>query len=516
MKVSELCAAAVIAAALTTPSLASAEGVTLSADAFTRASSSSSNYGRKKQIWVQGPASSGVEQRSYLRFDLGSLPFGTVGSDVAKATLVLGVGKVRSAGSFEVFRVLGSDPDEWSELGVTAANAPPLAASPEASGIAVAPADRSGFKTVDVTALVRDWLDGALPNNGVALVPDGSAVWAAFDSKETTATAHYAKLDITLGAVSSFSGPLEGDVTGGQTTTRVSRINGSPLAPLSSVSAGQVLTFSGAGWGPGNVVTSLLGGLGLSLSASDGNITIGIPAGGVTNELLANPAFDVVPGLGLSGGDEVPLGGTLSLANTGLLSLSTLAPLSVTGGQNPSLTLTGLVPVSNGGTGANSASGALAALGGAARGANSDITSMTGLTAVNANILTVLSSLPVYITPSGALGVVGSAERFKDEIADMGDSTQGLMQLRPVRFRYKPDIDPSRQEQFGLVAEEVARVYPDLVAYDDAGHALTVRYQALTPMLLNEVQRQARTIAEQDEQLKQLSARLERVEARLD
>jgi hypothetical protein len=134
---------------------------------------------------------------------------------------------------------------------------------------------------------------------------------------------------------------------------------------------------------------------------------------------------------------------------------------------------------------------------------------MTGLTAVNANILTVLTSLPVYITPSGALGVVGSSARFKDGVVDMGDATQGLMSLRPVRFRYKPGIDPSGLEQYGLVAEEVARVYPDLVAYDAEGQPLTVRYQALTPMLLNEVQRQARQISEQRRQLAEQEARLQ-------
>jgi hypothetical protein len=500
---------------LLVPAGAWAESATLAADAYVSAASPASNYGKRKQLWVQGPAAGETAQSAYLLFDLSSLPFGTVGSDVAKATLVLGVGKVRSAGSFDVVRVVGAGAGEWSESVLSAANAPSLSSTPEVAGVAVAGGDKSSFKALDLTPLVRDWLDGALPNNGVALVPNGSSLSATFDSKETTSTAHYARLEIALGAVSSFSGPLDGDVTGGQTSTRVSRINGSPLGSLNGVGTGQVLTFLGSGWGPGNVVSSLLGGLGLSLSASNGDITIGIPLGGLTNDLLANPGFNLLTGTGLGGGGTIPLGGTLSLVNTGLLSLGALSPLSVSGGQNPSISLSGLVPVGNGGTGASSAAAALANLGGAARGANSDITSLSALSGVNANILTVLTSLPVYITPSGALGVVGSSARFKEGVVDMGDATKGLLDLRPVRFRYKQGIDAAGLEQYGLVAEEVAQVYPDLVAYDTDGQPLTVRYQALTPMLLNEVQRQARQIAEQEARLQRQAKQLDILAARL-
>jgi hypothetical protein len=180
------------------------------------------------------------------------------------------------------------------------------------------------------------------------------------------------------------------------------------------------------------------------------------------------------------------LGGAARGANSDITSLAALStPLSV----------------AQGGTGSNSAGAALSALGGAARGANSDITSMTGLSGVNGTILSLLTSLPVYITSTGTLGVVGSSARFKHDVVDMGDSTRGLLRLRPVRFRYNQDIDPTGQEQYGLIAEEVARVYPDLVANDSKGRPLTVRYQALTPMLLNELQRQAREIADQRRQL---------------
>ena len=75
----------------------------------------------------------------------------------------------------------------------------------------------------------------------------------------------------------------------------------------------------------------------------------------------------------------------------------------------------------------------------------------------------------------------------------MGDSTSALMKLRPVTFLYKPEYDKGeRTLQYGLIAEEVAKVYPELVAYDNDGQPYTVRYQYLSTMLLNEVQKQYR------------------------
>ena len=195
----------------------------------------------------------------------------------------------------------------------------------------------------------------------------------------------------------------------------MTRINGSPLAPLSGALPGQALRFTGSSWGPGNVVTSLLGGIGLSLSATDGDITLSIPTGGITNELLANPAFSLLTGTGLGGGGQIPLGGTLSLVNTGLLSLGALSPLSVTGGQNPSISLTGLIPLGNGGTGAASASGALASLGAAARGANTDITSLSALSTP----LSVLQGGTGSNSAAAALASLGGARGANTDITSL-------------------------------------------------------------------------------------------------
>src|SRR6185295_15182779 len=90
---------------------------------------------------------------------------------------------------------------------------------------------------------------------------------------------------------------------------------------------------------------------------------------------------------------------------------------------------------------------------------------------------------------------------FKEDIQDIGDSSSALMKLRRVRFHYKQDVDPSGIEQYGLVAEEVAKVYPDLVVFDEKGEPQTVRYHFVNALLLNEVQRQARRAEAQQREI---------------
>ncbi len=114
----------------------------------------------------------------------------------------------------------------------------------------------------------------------------------------------------------------------------------------------------------------------------------------------------------------------------------------------------------------------------------------------------------VFVNGSGQLGTLTSSARFKDDIRDLGAGSEGLLKLRPVSFRYKPELDPTGLEQYGLVAEEVAQVYPDLVTCDETGQPQAVRYHFLVPMLLNEVQKDRK-------QIEDLKARLERLEALL-
>jgi trimeric autotransporter adhesin len=109
----------------------------------------------------------------------------------------------------------------------------------------------------------------------------------------------------------------------------------------------------------------------------------------------------------------------------------------------------------------------------------------------------------VFVNSSGKLGISTSSRRFKDDILDMGDASSKLFQLRPVTFFYKPQYDDgSHILQYGLIAEEVAKVYPDLVVYGTDGQPQAVRYHLLTPMLLNELQKQNKVVSAQQDIIK--------------
>jgi hypothetical protein len=111
-----------------------------------------------------------------------------------------------------------------------------------------------------------------------------------------------------------------------------------------------------------------------------------------------------------------------------------------------------------------------------------------------------LSGNAVVVTSSGQLGVAAvSSERFKTAIAPMGTNSEKLQELRPVTFKLKSDATGMRQ--YGLIAEEVAKVYPELVIRDASGRIDGVRYDELAPMLLNEVQKQQHKNAVQDEHI---------------
>jgi hypothetical protein len=117
-----------------------------------------------------------------------------------------------------------------------------------------------------------------------------------------------------------------------------------------------------------------------------------------------------------------------------------------------------------------------------------------------------ISGAAVTINNAGQLGIVASSARYKRDIADMRDSSQGLYQLRPVTFRYKQD--PQGQRQYGLIAEEVAKVYPELVTRGAKGEVESVQYHELIALLLNEVQHQQQELTELKAQNERLQAAL--------
>jgi endosialidase-like protein len=121
---------------------------------------------------------------------------------------------------------------------------------------------------------------------------------------------------------------------------------------------------------------------------------------------------------------------------------------------------------------------------------------------------TVPTGIAVVIDTDGHLGTTTSSARFKDEIKPMAKSSEAILSLTPVTFRYKKDIDPEATPQFGLVAEDVAKVDPNLVARDDSGKPYTVRYEAVNAMLLNEFLKKHRKSQEQDAAISQLKAEL--------
>lgn len=104
------------------------------------------------------------------------------------------------------------------------------------------------------------------------------------------------------------------------------------------------------------------------------------------------------------------------------------------------------------------------------------------------------NGVPVLVDTDGQLGTSNSSRRFKEDISDMGGVSSGLLRLRPLTFRYKKAYaDGSKPLDYGLIDEEVAEVYPDLVVKGADGQIETVQYQKLTPMLLNEVRSKSNT-----------------------
>jgi hypothetical protein len=136
---------------------------------------------------------------------------------------------------------------------------------------------------------------------------------------------------------------------------------------------------------------------------------------------------------------------------------------------------------------------------------------------------TVPTGVAVIVDANGHLGTTTSSARYKEAIKPMDKASETILALQPVTFRYKHELDPESVPQFGLVAEEVEKVNPALVARDADGKAYTVRYDAVNAMLLNEflkehrkVEEQGATIAQQQKQIDALTEGLQKVSAELE
>jgi hypothetical protein len=137
------------------------------------------------------------------------------------------------------------------------------------------------------------------------------------------------------------------------------------------------------------------------------------------------------------------------------------------------------------------------------------------------------SGTAVFVNASGRLGTTTSSRRFKEQISPMDRASEALFALKPVTFRYREEIDPERVPQFGLVAEDVEKINPNLVVRDKGGKAYSVRYDQVNAMLLNEFLKEHRkneqqrkdleaTIARQQKQIDALTTGLQKVSAQLE
>ncbi len=114
----------------------------------------------------------------------------------------------------------------------------------------------------------------------------------------------------------------------------------------------------------------------------------------------------------------------------------------------------------------------------------------------------------MIVDTTGHLGTVVSSQRFKETIKPMDRASEAILALKPVTFRYKKELDPDGIPQFGLVAEQVEKVNPDLVARDEQGKPYTVRYEAVNAMLLNEFLKAHLKVEEQEVSIGELRSSL--------
>jgi hypothetical protein len=240
----------------------------------------------------------------------------------------------------------------------------------------------------------------------------------------------------------------------------------------------------------------------------DGNTALGIDAlqsntngGGNTasgvNALLSNTDGDLNTAVGFN---------ALNINATGNnnIALGFSASSNITGDNN----------IDIGSTGGSGESGTIR-IGQAGSQTMTFVAGIRGATTGSAN------AIPVLIDSVGQLGTVSSSQRFKHDIKEMDKTSEGILALKPVTFHYKSD--KTNTPQFGLIAEQVAAVNPDLVVRDENGEIYTVRYEAVNAMLLNEflkehrtVQEQGATIARLQSQVEALTSGLEKVSAQLE
>jgi len=355
--------------------------------------------------------------------------------------------------------------------------------------------------------------------------------------------------DYPAGVVTSLSG-LSGDVTlapgsnvtitpTGQTLTVAA--TGGPGGVLPTGSTGQTLRNDGSQWVANSALTSngtdvgMTGTLNFSSQVRVGaagtlflhnlgganNTYVGLHAGATPSAGDANTGvgFNALLHTTSGGNFNVAMGqGALDTNTTGSgnIGIGNVALENITTGSgNIGIGNDAGMNVSSGSNNIYIGNAGFANESGQIRiGTVANITSGTVIVGISG--FTSVGGAPVLVNGGGRLGTTTSSRRFKDDIRDIAAQSDGLMKLRPVAFRYKPEIDPTGFKEYGLVAEEVAQVYPEMVINDDQGRPETIRYQLLDPLLLNELQKQHRNIEAQQTEIDRLKAELAKLQARIE
>jgi trimeric autotransporter adhesin len=330
---------------------------------------------------------------------------------------------------------------------------------------------------------------GRLSDNNLFLGVGAGASNVAGDGQSNTFSGYQAGYNNTLGATNTFSGSFAGS---SNTYGNANTFFGYSAGPYNT--SGSYNTFSGYGVGTSNTTgyeNAFYGAAaGISNSTGSNNTFVGTAAG--AGEPNHSGSYNTFLGAGA--------GGSGSNGNYNTMIGAGAAPINTETGSNNVYINT---PGDTSGTESNTIR-------------IGDPTVQTAAYIAGIYGSTSSSGIPVYINTNGLLGTQTSSLRFKEHISDMGDSTKALMKLRPVTYLYKAEYSKGeRTLQYGLIAEEVAKVYPELVAYDTEGQPYSVRYQYIAIMLLNEVQKQYRRAETQAEIIKEQEQKIDDLEQRL-
>ena len=244
------------------------------------------------------------------------------------------------------------------------------------------------------------------------------------------------------------------------------------------------------------------------------NTAVGAEAGFANSTGSQNTAIGYSASVGASGDNNVAVGTHASAGNNGSnnIALGPSAGVSLGSGSNN---------IDIGSPGAGNDAGKIR-IGTRSVHRNTFIAGISGVT--------VPTGVSVLIDNTGHLGTATSSARFKDDIKPMDKTSEAILALKPVTFRYKQELDPEGIPQFGLVAEEVQKVNPNLVVRDEEGKPYSVRYEQVNAMLLNEflkehrkveeleanAAQQQRNLAEQQKRIDALNAGLQKVSVQLE